>query len=107
MNTAEIRRDAGIARAAARADRECPKWTDTAYQFLVAYCRIYGPGHELHCEAMRELAVKHGAIPEPPDGRAWGHVFRRAARAGLIRKTGRYVLAKSSNLSPKPIWAVL
>lgn len=107
MSTAELRRDTGIARAAARADRECPKWTDTAFEVLTIYCGLFGPGHEFHCESLRERAVTHGVLPDPPDGRAWGSVFRRAARAGLIEKTDRCARAKSSNLGLKPIWRVV
>jgi hypothetical protein len=107
LSEVEIRRDTGIARAAARADREIPQWSDLAFEFITRYCIANGKGHEFHGEALRQCAERTGLIPEPPDARAYGSVFRRAARAGLIRKTGRYVLAKSSNLSPKPVWEVL
>jgi len=40
---------------------------------------------------------------EPHDGRAWGHVMRRAARLGAIRKAG-YASARSSNGTPKVLW---
>lgn len=42
-------------------------------------------------------------ISEPHDGRAWGHVMRRAARLGAIRKAG-YASARSSNGTPKVLW---
>ena len=107
LQNSEHKRDTGIARAAAHADREIPQWSELAFEFITRYCAAHGKGHEFHGEALRQCAERTGLVPEPPDARAYGSVFRRAARAGLIRKTGRYVLAKSSNLSPKPVWEVL
>lgn len=45
-------------------------------------------------------------IEEPLDLRWWGNVSRALAREGVIQKTGEYWLARSSHLSPKPVWRV-
>ena len=35
----------------------------------------------------RQLALQR-AVPEPPDGRAWGAIVQRASKARLIRRIG-------------------
>lgn len=95
---AETKRDAGIERAADHAERETPGWIEQASQFLRGYART-------HVDFLAEdvVAAALFQIPPPPDGRAWGAVFRQAAREGVIHKVG-YAPAKTSNLSPKVLW---
>lgn len=76
-------RDEGIARAVDHADAVAPKWSDRAYDFLTAYLRA---NERLTSEDVREAA--QGIVPAPPSLRAWGGVFQRAARAGLIERAG-------------------
>jgi hypothetical protein len=42
-------------------------------------------------------------VSEPPTSKAWGSIFKEAAKAGTVRKVG-YAPSKSSNLSPKTLW---
>ena len=67
-------------------------------EFLARHIR----GDCFLAEEVRNFAT---GLDLPPDGRAWGVVFRSAAREGLIVKAG-YAPAKSSNLSPKVLWRV-
>ena len=76
-------RDAGIRRAVDHAEDVTPKWADRAYDFLQGYLRT---NERLTSEDVREAAK--GLVPEPPSLRAWGGVFQRAARAGLIERAG-------------------
>lgn len=41
-----------------------------------------------------------------PDGRAWGHVLRRAKASNLVAKVG-HAPAKSSHYTPKTLWCSL
>jgi hypothetical protein len=98
-------RDAGMKRAADHADRVNDGWTQTAYANIVMLCRAHKLDAPILAEDIRELAYAQG-LPRPPrDGRAWGSVFSRARRAGIISIVG-HAKAKSSNLSPKPLWKV-
>lgn len=96
---AERARDEGMARSVARADRVEPTWSSDALRFLTAFARIHDAfiGEEV-VEAARDV------ISAPPDSRAWGSVFQTASRRGIIHKTGQFRPARSSNLSPKPVW---
>lgn len=99
--TAGARRDLGIARAEARANRRIPspEWTAAAAATLSEFL-----GYRLTpflAEEFVAWAVKRMAAP--PDPRAWGGPIRRAASQGLIRRVG-YAPAASSNLSPKCLW---
>ncbi len=98
---AEARRDVGIRASVDHADREVIGWSDEA----VALVRLFAVGHigEFLTENVREWAYASG-LPLPPDGRAWGAVMRRAERFGYVRAVG-YRAARSSNLSPKVLWA--
>lgn len=51
------------------------------------------------------VASSVGVLPAPPDNRAWGGVIYGLRMAGKIVKTGRFENAKTSNGSPKPVWA--
>lgn len=91
--------DDGMSRSVAHADRVEPAWSERAILWVIIYARY-------HAEFMAEDARAHahaGGLPNPPDRRAWGAVFKSAARAGHIVKIG-YAPAKSSNLSPKVLW---
>jgi hypothetical protein len=93
------RRDTGIDRATARAERTHRGWNDAAYYFLLSW---EPPAtNEGRFQAEDVVAAWRG--DPPPDGRAWGGVFQRAARAGMISKVG-YAPARTSNLSPKTVW---
>lgn len=96
---AEAKRDDGMARAIEHAESDQPGWAGIALDFLRGYARM-------HVDFLAEDVVAAAAmlVPDPPDGRAWGYVFRRAAREGVIQKAG-YAPAKTSNLSPKVMWA--
>lgn len=42
-------------------------------------------------------------LPQPPDDRAFGSVFRRAAKAGVIKKLG-FVPALTRHCAPTVMW---
>lgn len=90
------RRDAGIARAQRHAGDE---WTERA----VALVRRYAADRSTFL-AEDFVDWSRGLIATPPDGRAWGAVIRLAAKRGFIRKVG-YAPARTSNTSPKCLWA--
>lgn len=97
IEDAIARRDDGISRAAEHAG---DRWQKLARGYLMEFLAFHrGP---FVAEVAREFAEALG-FDHPPDGRAWGAVFQRAAREGLIRKVG-YAPARSSNLSPKVQW---
>lgn len=82
---------AGAATAAAHADRVAPNWTHRAYFMFATYAR----GHaEFTTEDVRAYAATLG-FADPPDKRAWGHVARRAASAGVVISAG-YTKSKSA-----------
>jgi hypothetical protein len=98
---AELRRDIGIRDSVEHADREISGWSDWAMWALLEYAdNALGT---FLTEDVRAFA-RAGGLPDPPDGRAWGAVMRRAAKAGYIKSVG-YRAARSSNLSPKVLWS--
>lgn len=102
---ARARADDGIQRAVTHADAVEPSWSDRALNALLWYASATGGGERpgpFLIEDMRACAYLAG-LPPPPDGRAWGAVVQRAARAGHIVQVG-FERAKSSNCSPKCLW---
>lgn len=105
LTFARARRDHGIQQAG---DHAGERWRKSARGYLLEYIARhprsqFPDGVTFLAEDIREYAEAHG-FDRPPDGRAWGVVFQSAAREGLIRKAG-YAPARSSNLSPKVLWA--
>lgn len=90
------RRDEGIERAAAHAERTAPGWMQAA----LAHLRAWAPAREpFLAEDFREAMA--GKLQAPPDGRAWGAVFRTAAIGGLLERAGFKV---DKYGSPKALW---
>lgn len=97
---AEARRDHGIQTAEAHAAALSPVWMDEATEMLGRWCDFteadfLAEDFVAWC-GTRDLAA-------PLDGRAWGEVFRRGAKQGIIRRVG-YAPANTSNRSPKCLW---
>ena len=86
---ARAARDEGMNRAADHADAVHPRWTDMAFEALRTFIATRGHAklHPFTSEEVR-LHADHLGLPEPPSLRAWGNVFQRAARAGMIEKVG-------------------
>jgi hypothetical protein len=91
----------GMEAVASKANRFNIGWTNTAFLFLVNYA-------ESNDVFLAEDVVKasKNEVPEPHDNRAWGAIFHKAAKAGLINKIG-FKPAKTSHGSPKPLWGSL
>lgn len=86
---ARAQRDAGIRKAVEHAEDFTPDWSDRAYDVMRCFVdgwRIEGRA-DFTGEDIRDYADRLG-LPKPPHLRAWGAIFQRAAKSGLIVKTG-------------------
>jgi len=84
ISFAKQARDKGIKRAKDHADSVHDKWSDIAYEFLKEFIRAQR--QPFLAEDFR-MAVAD-SIPQPPHNRAFGGLFMRAAKAGLIERVG-------------------
>ena len=73
-------------------------WCNTAYEFIVNYCK---QNSELFCDDLWAAGLS-----KPKSMRALGPVIKKAARAGIISPTGMWRKSIYSNLSVKPVWRV-
>lgn len=106
MTAANARADVGVQRATLRAEKATPEWSHKAADLLrVGACILHAKGvQKFTIEQLRTLV--DGALPKPPDGRAWGGATRGAtARGFIVRLKGEYAPAESSNGSPKPMYS--
>lgn len=90
----------GMSRALEHAEQEEPGWGDVALLFLKKYARE-------HAEPFTALDVRTAAaewgLSEPPTPKAFGSVFQRAAREGVIKKIG-YAPHAERHASPTVLW---
>ena len=100
-DAASTKAEAGIQRAADRAERLDQGWIAMAAEDLR---RFFAERREER--ATIDKARRHcRPVPDGADGRAWGCVTRRAERLGYIERVpGMYAPADSSNGSPKPVY---
>lgn len=100
LTFAETLRDQGIAKALHSAERECPNWTENAYSFLLNYIKS---NKEFMAEDVREASK--GIVSDPPSQRAWGGVFVRAVKSGLITRKGfRNTRNAKAHCTPASVW---
>jgi DNA polymerase len=94
---AENQRDEGMAQVKEAAD---PTWMQDAWEALIEYLRTHP---EFHVDDF----WKDTELRMPREARALGPVVMKAARAGLMVKTGEFRESVRSNLSSKPCWRSL
>jgi uracil-DNA glycosylase family 4 len=98
-----VRRQAILARDTALAaveDAADPDWMDEAWDALVAWLRTHEEFFVDDWWAGTQLAV-------PRESRALGPIVMRAARQGLMEKTGEFRKSVRSNMTEKPVWRSL
>jgi uracil-DNA glycosylase len=94
---AQARRDTAIAAVEANADDD---WLADAYDALVAYLKR-------HPEFFVDDFWIGTQLRRPRESRALGAVVMKAARHGLMRKSGEFRKSTASNLTEKPVWESL
>ena len=103
MDMARAKRDEGMGRALDHAEREMVSWGETAFSYLVWYAETHDKFPAWFATQAADLT---GAVPAPPTRKAWGSIFIRAARTGVIRKDG-YRADPNRHANPCPVWASL
>lgn len=98
LSAAILARDSGMAQALGHAEREAPDWGSVALAFVHKYARSHAQFVAEDCIA---AAIAWGLASPVP--KAWGPVFRRAARLGIITRVG-YEPSKRRHCSPTPLW---
>lgn len=88
------RRDAALVQVAAGAD---PDWMATAWDALVDYLRS-------HPSFFVDDFWADTTLERPRESRALGPVVLRAAREGLMVKSGQFRKSTASHMTEKPIW---
>jgi len=82
--SARLRADVGIERAAGKAERELGfEWVTLAAEFLSWFATSVAKGQPFKIEDARAAAAGRG-IGTPANGRAWGAAVRRAVAGGFI-----------------------
>lgn len=81
LEQARSARDEGMERAAENAGA---KWRETAYEFL----RGFLAAHSLFISEDVSEASKAAGMAQPPTDRAWGPLYVRAVKAGLMVQDG-------------------
>ena len=96
-------RDLGIKQSESHANEVEQNWSEKAYSFLVNFCRSH---RVFMAEDIRDSSI--GIVPEPPSQRAWGAIFVKAAKSGLIKRVGYgQVKNPKAHCTPAAIWAVI
>lgn len=95
-------RDRALVRVESKANRTCPNFTDRACTFVEQYLRRHG---EASSEVVTNACRSAGIIPH--DDRAFGAVYMRLSRAGVIVKTGQCIRKKGHGTAGGNIWSIV
>lgn len=96
---ARAARDEGIQRSANKAARAAETWPEDAYNFLCRYART----HERFISEELTACADRMGYGAPTSSKAWGAIFQRASREGIIRRDG-YGVSLRRHCSPSPMW---
>lgn len=99
MTQAWVEADSGMGRALEHAEADSPTWAHVAYKFLERYCVRH---QHFISENVSEASRTWGMV-QPPTDRAWGMIYRRAIKNGLITQDG-YARSARRHASICPRW---
>ena len=102
LYAARIARDAGMSAALSHADRVTDGWAEIAAAALLVFARTHARFTAYDFRQAYHAAGK----PAPPTDKAFGAVFQRAARDGVIERVG-YQPHPERHASPTPVWQSL
>jgi len=101
--TGQELRDAGIKQSMETAEKHQENWTHFAYQFLLNYTKA---NKEFMAEDVRNAS--EGIVQSPPSKRAWGGIFVKAVKSGLIERIGfRNVKNANAHCTPASLWKTI
>lgn len=92
----------GMARALDHAEMDCPGWADIAFHFLHNYAMT----HQYFISEDVSDASKVWGMVQPATDKAWGSVYRRAIKDGVIVKDGAGI-SRRRHASICPRWLSL
>ena len=95
-------RDAGMQRALDHAEGDSPGWSDVAFLFL----KQFAATHERFISEDVSDASKEWGMVQPPTDRAWGQIYRRAIKEGVIKQDGAG-RSRRRHASICPMWLSL
>lgn len=101
--SAESKALAGMQLALEHAEAEQPAWGEIAYRYLLRFAER---NYEFQSEDVSDAANVDESFPKPPTDRAWGSVYRRASKAGVIRQCGT-AKSRRRHASICPRWVSL
>lgn len=100
---ARAERDAGMAQATGHANDATPFWSELAYIALEHYVYMAVKPHFTSYDFIEVYKTMNRDMP--PTNKAFGSIFTKAARNGLIRKVG-YRPHPLRHASPTVLWQV-
>lgn len=104
IDFARAQANEGMARALEHAESDVPQWGETALQWL----RRYAESHqEFPGWFVTDSAALDPTFPTPADGRAWGAVWTKAQRLGIVRDSGKQARHPHRHASRAIVWASL
>lgn len=93
----------GMTLAAEKADREYEGWTTLAYAFLK---RFIAERKQFWPWELVDASVEYG-LAQPTNLRAWGGIYQRAAKAGLIVQGTELAKHPKRHGTKVPVWLVV
>ena len=84
MSRARAQRDDGMSRAARHAESDYPGWADVAFRFL----NNFAVTHQHFISEDVSDASRAWGMVQPSTDRAWGNVYKRAIKDGVIVQDG-------------------
>lgn len=104
LTAARAGRDQGMAKSLGHAESVEPGWGDIAYSIMERYL---SKCHGAKITSYHFIRWYEGTVyPQPPTPKAFGPIFTKAARNGLIRKVG-YQPHPLRHNSPTVTWCVV
>jgi hypothetical protein len=90
-------------RALDHAEQQVSTWGELA----LAYLELYAETHDAFPGwFVTRAAELDRVVPTPPTLKAWGAIFKKAARLGYIKRTG-YTPDPHRHAAPAPLWTSL